>query len=73
MSNWMNAGRKTYDNSGILLERLAGGFIGITMGAMLCRGFPSAAPLVVLFGLLFGVMLSALALSRSRNANIKPS
>lgn len=37
MANWMTAGRKPYDNLGIVLHRLAGAFFGMALAAMICR------------------------------------
>lgn len=52
MANWMAAGRKPYDNLGIVLHRLAGVFCGMALAAMLCHDLPSVAGWLAFFGLL---------------------
>ena len=52
MANWMTAGRKPYDNLGIVLHRPAGAFFGMALAAMLCHDLPSVGGWLPFFGLL---------------------
>lgn len=65
MTNWMTEGKRTYDNLGLTLQRLAGLFIGVWIGAGVTHNFPSVFWLTK-FGFLVGFGLLAIAHFRAK-------
>jgi hypothetical protein len=61
----MSAGRRTYHNLRLLLQRLAGLFIGLWIGAGVSHDFPSVYWLTK-FGALLGFGLLAIAHYRTK-------
>lgn len=66
MTNWMGTGTKSYDKLGVALQRLAGLFVGLSIGAELARAFPSVGFWVEKFGFVLGFGFIALAHFRAK-------
>jgi uncharacterized membrane protein YccC len=69
MTNWISARRRTYDNLGLLLQRSAGLFVGLGIGAGLPHYFPNVAFLLSKFGILVGLGFLAIAYFRAKAAS----
>jgi uncharacterized membrane protein YfcA len=66
MANWATPGDRTYDNLGVLYERVIGMFIGASLGITLGRDFPSAASLLSASLIFLFLVFVALAQTRSK-------
>ena len=66
MTNGVGTGTKTYDYAGQMLQRLAGLFIGLGVGARLPNDLPFLAFWLSKFGVLLGLGCIAISYYRAK-------
>jgi len=66
MTNWLGTGTRSHDKLGVMLQRLAGLFVGLSIGAGVARDFPSVGFWLEKFGFVLGFGLIALAHFRAK-------
>lgn len=69
MTNWMGTGIKSYGYLWLMLQRFAGLFIGLGVGARLPHDLPSVAFWLSKFGVLLGLGCMAIAYYRAKSLN----
>ena len=69
MTSWVGTGTKTYDYLGQMLQRFAGLFIGLGVGARMPHDLPSVAFWLSKFGVPLGLGCIAFAYYRAKSLN----